>query len=138
MVRSRHETKFPSAEGWHEVPGWSVTSNESRVTSNQCPPPKSGKNHNNSAHRSYECPPPPGPAQTLFAWVDSGRGVSRKARRGVGLITRSVSRRVKHESRVTKRGFRPVFYILSSYTEYVVSPSFILKLPLDKSVPMLP
>ena len=49
------------------------------------PPPKSGKNHNNSSHRSYECPPPPGPAQTKFVWVEPGRGVSRKARRGVGL-----------------------------------------------------
>ena len=34
--------------------------------------------------RTHQCPPPPGPAQTLFAWVEPGRGVSRPARRGVG------------------------------------------------------
>ena len=28
------------------------------ITNVECPPPKSGKNHNNSSHRSYECPPP--------------------------------------------------------------------------------
>ena len=58
---------------WVVWAGWSVTSNESRVTSNQCPPPKNGNNLSNSSHRSYECPPPPvgaggGGRKTVGGW----------------------------------------------------------------------
>ena len=52
------------------------------------PPPKSGKDYNNSSRQSYECPPPPGPAQTLFAWVEPGRGGGARSATGGGANTR--------------------------------------------------
>ena len=52
------------------------------------PPPKSGKDYNNSSRQSYECPPPPGPAQTLFAWVEPGRGGVARSATGGGANTR--------------------------------------------------
>ena len=75
----------------------------SATGTHQCTPPKSGKNHTSSSHRSYECPPPPGPARRV-AWVESGpranivcvgrtwAGGSRPARRGVGLSPEALAK----------------------------------------------
>ena len=63
------ETKYPgSALSYH--PALRALSSNGVVFSTQ--------------RETHQCPPPPGPAQTKFAWVEPGRGVSCFARRGVG------------------------------------------------------
>ena len=54
--------KFPSAEGCREAAGWSNPHS-----------PYCGQH--TPVTRTRQCPPPPGPAQTKFAWADSGAGV---------------------------------------------------------------
>ena len=103
-------------EGWHDT-GPRATCRVGGTWAGWFNPHRPYCGQHTHVTRTRQCPPPPGPARRV-AWVESGRGVSCKARRGGGLSPEALA---KWKTRVTKTPHRGVFYSASSSDD--ASPS---------------